>query len=182
MSKQDKRQDFLIRRSNVSARDKMRSEDRIIELLKHDPDLTKAHSIAGYAAIRKELSVTEYLHWALKHNKQVFLPRCNGKTYEMVEITDMNRDLTEGHYGILEPKKSLPALKPGTGYPEISAWIVPGVAFNSEGMRLGMGKGIYDRLLAGSSAVKVGVGFECQRTDDIPTDPWDIPLDKVYFV
>lgn len=182
MSKQEKRQHFLIQRGKLSSRDMMRGEDRITELLKRDSDLSSAQSIAGYVAIRKELSVTEYLHWALLRNKRVFLPRCNGNEYEMVEIFDMKKDLVEGHYGILEPKPTLPALSSKDGNMLINAWIVPGVAFSSDGRRLGMGKGIYDRLMEGCTAPKIGVGYEFQRTEDIPTDPWDIPLTRVHFV
>lgn len=181
MDKQKKRQHFLILRGKISSFDMMKSEDRITELLKRDPDLVKAHSIAGYAAIRKELSVSEYLHWALNNNKRVFLPRCNGKEYEMVEVKDMKKDLTEGHYGILEPKAHLPAASSDTGYPEIDAWIVPGVAFTSDGLRIGMGKCIYDRLMEHSKAAKIGVAYEFQRTDYIPTEAWDIPLTRVLF-
>lgn len=182
MDKREKRHHFLLLRSSISSLDKLKAEDTITELLKRDPDLIQARCIAGYAAIRKELSISEYLHWALGDGKRVFLPRCNGKEYEMVEIFNMNQDLVEGHYSIMEPKPELPALSDESIDSEIHAWIVPGVAFTEKGDRLGMGKGIYDRLMARTEAPKIGVGYECQRAQDLPVRPWDITLTKVYFV
>ena len=57
--------------------------------------------------------------------------------------------------------------------------MVPAVAFDRKGNRLGRGKGYYDRLLAGSKATKVGVGYEFQLLGEIPAEPHDIRMDMV---
>ena len=60
--------------------------------------------------------------------------------------------------------------------------IVPGRAFTPQGDRLGRGKGYYDRMLGRLSCPKIGVGFCCQQMAELPTDPWDVPLDGVILV
>ena len=62
---------------------------------------------------------------------------------------------------------------------EIELIIVPAVAFDRNGNRLGRGKGFYDRLLQTTSATKIGVGYDFQLIEEIPAEPHDIPMDMV---
>lgn len=74
--------------------------------------------------------------------------------------------------GILGPKLSAKEIAP-------KIIIVPGLGFTSDGARLGRGKGFYDRYLEDSSVIKIGIGFEMQIEQDIPTDPHDVRMDFV---
>lgn len=74
--------------------------------------------------------------------------------------------------GILGPKLSAPQVSP-------KVIIVPGLGFSSDGSRLGRGKGFYDRYLESSTAIKIGICFEAQLEQNIPTDPHDIKMDFV---
>ena len=78
-----------------------------------------------------------------------------------------------GSYNIIEPI--------GTPIPasEIDLIIVPGVAFDKSGNRLGRGKGFYDRLLHNLSAIKIGVGYDFQLIEKINTEPHDIAMDAI---
>ena len=62
---------------------------------------------------------------------------------------------------------------------EIDLWIVPGVAFDTQGNRLGFGGGVFDRLMAGTKGIKVGLAFDFQVVDELPTDDTDQPVDII---
>lgn len=74
--------------------------------------------------------------------------------------------------GILGPKLSAKEITP-------KIVIVPGLGFTSDGARLGRGKGFYDRYLEDRDVLKIGIGFEMQIEQDIPTDPHDVKMDFV---
>jgi 5-formyltetrahydrofolate cyclo-ligase len=79
-----------------------------------------------------------------------------------------------GAYGILEPTGPL-----FTDYDSIDLAVVPGVAFTRDGVRLGRGKGYYDRLLPRIKSPKVGICFPFQILESIPTEPFDVKMDEV---
>mgnify|MGYP005843885449 CR=1 FL=1 len=85
--------------------------------------------------------------------------------------------LVETRHALREPPGDAPAIPPG----ELGAILVPGLAFDAAGNRLGRGAGFYDRFLSrpGLSARKVGVGFDLQVVARVPTDAQDVPLDAV---
>jgi 5-formyltetrahydrofolate cyclo-ligase len=115
-----------------------------------------------------------------KIDKRIFLPRYStspGVGYEMVEIDDLSQDLVPGKYGLMEPSQKLPA----ASAEQINdmLWLVPGVAFDKTGARLGRGKGIYDRLLKKSNGLSIGIFYECQRADKVPSGEHDQKLDMI---
>lgn len=83
-----------------------------------------------------------------------------------------------GKYGLLEPRVPPGAEGIRKGFDLV---VVPGVAFDSRGRRLGKGYGYYDRFLSGlaGSAVTVGLAFSRQLLPEVPVDPWDVPVDAV---
>ena len=85
-------------------------------------------------------------------------------------------DLQRGAFGIFEPTGEL-----FTDYNTIDVAIIPGMAFDAKGHRLGRGKGYYDRFLAklSPSTYKIGLCFSWQLVDYVPTDEHDIPMDEV---
>ena len=91
-------------------------------------------------------------------------------------------ELTPGTWQILEPKPEWRArLDRHVEAVELDLIIVPGLAFDRHGDRLGLGKGYYDRLLQHirPDAVKIAVAFECQIVDKIPVLPHDVRMDMV---
>lgn len=92
----------------------------------------------------------------------------------LLKVYDPSR-MREGAFGILEPDESAETVAPE----EIDFAIIPGVAFSPDGMRLGRGRGFYDRLLGSLHCVKAGVAFPFQMFDELPADPWDLPMDLV---
>lgn len=136
--------------------------------------------IAAYMGIRGELSLTRWIAQALARGQRVALPRVIGPgLMELVEVTDLERQLIPGAFGLLEP----------TGSPLdeslIHAALIPGVAFDLEGGRLGQGGGFYDRWLErrdlmGLKTLKVGVGYAWQVLDaPLALEPHDQRMDWV---
>lgn len=77
------------------------------------------------------------------------------------------------------PTADAPAI-PDETLRKVDLAIIPGRAFSPDGDRMGRGKGYYDRLLAQLHCPKWGVAFKCQMLAQIPTDPWDVKLDKIF--
>lgn len=105
--------------------------------------------------------------------KTILLPVVVGDSLELRVYSNQDQ-LIAGTYGILEP-----AGQPFTAYQEIDLAIVPGVAFDHSGNRLGRGKGYYDKLLPLIDAPKVGICFPFQLLDNVPGESFDIGMDKV---
>lgn len=135
-----------------------------------------AGSVMIYWPLPPELDVSGIARAALAAGKRVCLPRMDweSKRISPVEIADLGRDLVVGRYGIQEPGPDRPVFP----LDKVDLIVVPGLAFDITGNRLGRGAGFYDRFLAetGMAAATCGVCFEIQVMDRLPTDDWDIPL------
>lgn len=92
-------------------------------------------------------------------------------TLMLAEITENTR---KGAYGIPEPAEIIPVSMEG-----IEIILVPGLAFDETGARMGFGKGYYDKLLQKSGAVKIGLCYDFQLLEKIPSEPHDVPMDII---
>ena len=129
-----------------------------------------------YAAKGKEVRTKALIESAITNGKKVLLPITNleAKRMEIGEVND-HSDLREGAFGIMEPGK-----KSGQWEEKIEAAIVPGLAFDMEGHRIGYGYGYYDKFLRKiPKAVKIGIAFDFQIADKIPNEAHDVPLDII---
>ncbi len=128
-----------------------------------------AQWVLFFAPLPEELDVWPLLTEALSAGKRVALPRfvAENGTYEACQIQDPNSDLRVGHFGIREPARHCARL-PSTWLDLI---LVPGVAFDLHGRRLGRGKGYYDQLLKALRGTTCGVAFDQQIVDEVPVDP-----------
>ena len=110
--------------------------------------------------------------------KRLFLPRFDAGrgVYEIVAVNDLELDLLPGKYNIPEPSPSLPAADPDFVASRV-LFLVPAVACDRQGHRLGRGGGYYDRLLAGVKKAPVGVVYSCQLSEQpLPGTAHDIPM------
>lgn len=137
-----------------------------------------APAVVAYCAFQKELSVDLLIGEALVCHKELYLPRFQNSEYRLCQILDPVGQLTPGNYGIPEPTSGLPAAE---SLPDGALWLVPGLAFDPLGHRLGRGKGYYDRLMARyPHKTVIGCCRECQFLPIVPAnDEWDIPMDGV---
>ena len=151
----------------------------VVAQLRKLPEVAGASLLAFYVAVAGEIDLTELISDFERQGKGILLPRHNAaaKCYEMVRIHNLAADTTPGHYGILEPESRLTALPRAALRDRRLAWLVPGVLFDVSGQRLGQGGGFYDRLLSEVSGPKIGIGYEWQVLDRVPTAPHDVPMD-----
>ena len=179
IQKKQIRGEILARRSAQSNKDALSRE--IIERLFTLPEYQTANTVLFYADVRSEVRTRCAFPEILKAGKRLVVPYCVGKELDLFWLRDL-AELAKGRFGILEPEPSLRDLPDRRVLPEeLDLLIVPGVAFDPSGWRLGHGQGFYDRLLARTpdGIPKIGLAFECQIAAALPTEPHDVPLDRV---
>lgn len=155
----------------LSEADKLSAADRVFDRLEKTAAFMLAEKILMYHSLPDELETHRFLDkW--KQKKMFFLPRVNGVNLDILPFDETRLEL--GSFHIEEPTGN-DTVDPD----DIELIIVPAVAFDRKGMRLGRGKGFYDRLLARTKATKIGIGYEFQLLDEIPAEEHDVPMDMV---
>lgn len=147
---------------------------RVINLLSYEPVWAKSEVILLYHSLPDEVNTHDFIK-ICAHSKDVILPVVVGDILELRRYTG-EHDLKKGAFNILEPCGEL-----FTDYELIDFVLVPGVAFDRRGNRLGRGKGYYDKLLPNIGAYKMGICFPFQYYSEliIPTEKTDVAMDKV---
>lgn len=140
----------------------------------------QAEVIAFYMAIDREVRTQEMVREALGQGKKVLIPKLyrEADPLRLSEVRDIDAELRRGPWGILEPQEEY--LRP-IPLAEVELIIVPGVAFDPKGGRIGFGKGYYDRMLArmGGSVGLIGLAFEFQVLPEVPQLRHDISVHKI---
>ena len=136
--------------------------------------LTDVRTAMAYWPLKDEVDIRPLVDSLVAEGKTVLLPKVTGdETMELRRYTSM-ADMQEGAFHILEPTGEL-----FTDYEQIDIALVPGMAFDAAGHRLGRGRGYYDRFLAGLTCNKIGVCFPFQRVAEVPTDDHDVMMDEM---
>ena len=151
--------------------EKTAASARARAVLTAQPLWREAKSVLFYAPMAGELDVWPLLDEALALGKAVGLPWYDPETgrYSVRQVRDPSRDLQPGRYGIREPAPHCA----GFLLKRLDLILLPGVAYDLQGRRLGRGKGYYDQLLAGLHGLSCGVGFEAQIVSAVPVDTHD---------
>ena len=158
-------------RTMLTDMEKRSAAREVFDRLEQTAAFLLADRILMYHSLPDELYTHEFLaKWAPR--KHFFLPRVNGVDLEILPYEESRLEL--GSFHIEEPTGSN-TVDPS----EIDLIVVPAVAYDRKGNRLGRGKGFYDRLLKTTKATKIGVGYEFQLYDEIPTEPHDVGMDIV---
>ncbi len=146
----------------------------IVEKLLAHQRVRDSHTILLYSPLLDEVDISPMLDIFLP-DKTVLLPKVTGNTSMELRRYTGAEALSAGAFGIMEPVGEV-----FSDYRSIDLAIVPGMAFDPKGHRLGRGRGYYDRLLAQMPNVyKIGVCFSFQLVEAIPTDATDILMDDV---
>ncbi len=139
--------------------------------------VSEGAAIGLYRANPHEAPAGSYAKFFHERGHDLALPRFanRGSAMEFARFADPfdEEDLEVGPFGLLQPFASAPVLKP-------LVLFVPVVGFTQSGARLGQGGGHYDRWLADhSDAIPIGLAWDCQLVDELPTEPHDVPLKAV---
>lgn len=152
-----------------------------VQILSDQPAWKNAQRILGYLALKDELELSTAIKSALTAGKTIALPRYipEQNTYcaALLPQKESFASLSFGRFGILEPSPAAPTLPLN----QLDFVLVPGVAFDASGNRLGRGKGFYDRLLAQTTnaCIKCGVALEEQLVAAIPSESHDISMNFI---
>ena len=168
-SKAALRRELLAKRNALPRREaKSREIQRLVLKL---PQYRRAEALLLYLSMGSEVDTWEIFAQALAAGKAVYAPRCLDKEGRMAFYRVTSReDLTAGAFGLLEPDPALCPLWQGEAG---SLCLVPGMAFDEEGFRLGYGKGYYDRFLTSHPVETVGLCFGELLLPQLPHSPLD---------
>lgn len=171
MDKRDMRRKVKALRSMLLESEKAAAAEEVFSRLETTAAFMLADRILMYHSLPDELSTRRFLDkWHSK--KRFYLPRVNGVNLDILPYDESRLEL--GAFHIEEPTGN-EVVDPE----DIELIVVPGVAYDRKGNRLGRGKGFYDRLLQTTKATKIGVGYEFQMFDSIPVEPHDVKMDMV---
>lgn len=171
LEKRDLRRKIKQMRQMLLDHEKLSAAEEVFALLEKNAAFMLAEKILMYHSLPDELSTISFLKkWS--NVKKFFLPRVNGVNLDILPYDKSRLEL--GAFHIEEPQGD-DIVDPD----EIELIVVPAVAYDRRGNRLGRGKGFYDRLLASSRAVKIGVGYDFQLVDALPAEKHDVPVDFV---
>ncbi|HYE05143.1 MAG TPA: 5-formyltetrahydrofolate cyclo-ligase [Planctomycetota bacterium] len=145
-----------------------RALERLLDAL--DPP-----ALASYLAAPGELALDAVHDWWWRSGRGVLVPRVAAPGILAWHVIAPDTPLVVGAYGIREPAPATLACALPAGV----VVLVPGVGFGADGRRLGQGGGYYDRVLAQPGLRSIGVGFACQRRDDLPVEAHDRAVDGV---
>lgn len=172
-TKQELRGHFRELRGKITDEQQSQWSRAIHEQLDRDPRLAAARTVFSYISCGREVETRSYLRGLLRRGVRVFTPASDRRLPPLPRLYEVslnsNGELTE------------PVELPGAAVEEIDAYLVPGIVWDHHGFRIGFGGGYFDRLLAAASpgAATLGLAFHLQLVEQVPMDPWDIPVQRV---
>lgn len=173
MDKKELRKSIAQKKKNCSPKQLQEWSSSLLCKLEVHPAFVRAKTILLYYSLPDEVQTHNFIErW--KEEKRIILPVVVGPTELELRYYTGKQDLAKGAFGIEEPIG-----KVFDAFNEIDLAIIPGVGFDTNGNRLGRGKGYYDRLLPKINAPKIGICFRFQLASEIPTDCYDCPMDGI---
>ncbi|MEQ1591312.1 MAG: 5-formyltetrahydrofolate cyclo-ligase [Thiobacillaceae bacterium] len=182
MNKSTLRRHLKALRSDIKPDARSKAALRALRLALRHGLFLRPRRIGFYLPHGAEFDVRPLLNQALWMKRVCCLPVISGRdrVLRFARLNGQNK-MTANRYGILEPSDSHPFRAQ-----QLDILFMPLLGFDCQGHRLGMGGGYYDATLAylarrriWKKPLLIGVGYECQRVDTLPHDPWDAPLDAV---
>lgn len=160
----------------VSPEEKLRRSEAVMQKVEALPEFEKARVVLLYWSMADEVQTHAFVERWYKE-KVLLLPCVDGDDLLLRQYTGPECMVEGEQFGIGEPNATLPVY---SDLGSVEMIIVPGVAFDRAGNRMGRGRGFYDRLLKSTpNAIKVGVAYDFQMLDSIPVEPHDVKMDKV---
>lgn len=161
----------------LSPRQKAFASAAAAALLDARTEWRRSSSILFFAPMADELDLWPLIQTVLDQGKQVSLPAYDSADgrYVCRRISDPKRDMTSGLHGIREPSPKCPLIAGKS----LDMVLVPGVAFDLHGNRLGRGNGYYDRILSEVSGITCGAVFDQRVVAEVPVEPHDIRVNCI---
>lgn len=183
------RTQYLQKRRALSTQEQQKKSEILCHIAATMRIIQNSQHIGLYWPFDAEISPLSLLTHISAHKKQYYLPILENRSEQLVFIAyKLGDPLIKNRFGFYEPQNIHPDLTPTPIMPanDLDLILLPLVAFDAHGQRLGRGKGHYDRTLAfrkqkaqRRAPFLLGLGYSCQETPQIPMDIWDIALDGV---
>lgn len=172
------RTEFKQIRDNIPLKEKTAADKKITATLLDSDEYKGCSTILSYVSMGSEADTYTLIVQALKDGKQVAAPRCDDNNGKMTfYVINSLEQLKTGSFSVMEP---IPEKCSILANFDNSICIVPGLAFDEYGYRLGYGKGYYDRFLSEHNKIfKIGIGYSCCIVSELVSDAYDVPADLV---
>ena len=180
MERERLRAETLQRRDRLAAEVRTTRSRRIVDSVVSWIQREGFDAVMLYLSMRSEVETFGLLDTLLHRHKRVCAPVVDS-TYplELIprQIRNAKTELVRHRYGMLEPNATCPRFPTS----QLQLIIVPGIAFDANGYRLGYGKGFYDRFLAKCpDAVRIGLAYQIQIVEDTFPQAWDVPVQHIF--
>lgn len=172
------REAVLAQRDAMPPATRQAASDAILKKVCALPDYAKARRVLTYMGFGSEIETQPFFERIIRDGKIAVLPRVDRAGRSLVLQSARNiAELVTSKWGIREPTSDAPILSVN----EIDFVLIPGVAFDRSGNRLGYGRGYYDKLLsaANPALARVTAGFSCQLVDRVPVSSRDQKMDII---
>lgn len=176
--KRSLRRSFISRRKQLQAEIKQSADDKIFLAFIASEEFKECENLLCYVSTEIEVDTVKIIRHSLSIGKNVFVPKCaeQGNLMAFHRISSLD-DLAEGMYDILEPDESQPVYD--SSYMN-AVCVVPALSFNTAGMRLGYGKGYYDRFIfENPNVIPIGLCYDNFISEDIPAEEHDKAVKKI---
>ncbi|MCF6095243.1 5-formyltetrahydrofolate cyclo-ligase [Microaerobacter geothermalis] len=178
ITKEELRKKILFMRNQMTEKERREASQQIINNLKNTGALDQYDTWMLFVSFGTEVNMIPLIEEGWDQGKKIILPKTENKNKEIVPyVVEKWNQLKRGSFGILEPiPEQCERVKK---LEEIPLIIVPGVAFDLDGGRIGYGAGYYDRFFhkLTHNPLKVAVSFQCQVVEKVPTDIYDVKVD-----
>src|SRR3989344_870946 len=165
------RKKILLKRKNLSKNTVAKLSGIISRKVLSIIKIKSAKTYLVYLPINNEVDTKFIINFLIQNQKKIFVPAYIEKSWVIGRLKNLD-DLKRNQLKTLQPKKIIRA-----DISEIDVAIVPGIAFDKSGHRLGYGKGVYDQLLTDFSGVKIGLAYDFQIVDKAPHEQHDLKID-----
>ena len=178
--KRSLRHQMLALRNSMPAEELDKLSSQIVARLLELPELGNARMVSTYLHKDSEVRTNEVVKWLLSNNKRVIVPITDRVNRRLIfsELKAPEKELERGAFGILEPKREFRRLVP---LEQADLVLVPAVAWDMRGYRIGYGVGFYDRSINSLSkqVPKIGLSYEFQIVKSIPRTRYDRRVEKI---
>lgn len=152
------------------------ASEKLVQMFLGTELYRQAETIYGYLPYNQEVRTVPLLQQALADGKRVAVPKVYEDEMKFIYMTDLTQ-VAEGYAGIPEPIADDPVADDPT-----ALVLMPGMAFDTQGHRIGYGGGFYDRFLAEEpNHPTIALCYDFQMVEDLPTEEFDIPVDCVLW-
>ena len=165
-------------RNGLAAEEKAMMDERICRNLLSLAVFRFAKKLLLYHPIRSEVDVLPLMQAALAAGKEVYFPLCDPEKAGVMTFhrVTSRQELTSGSFSVPEPSAAAPLYENDSS---LAVCVIPALAFDKEGYRLGYGKGYYDRFLADFTGTRIGVGYSTLVLPQIPHNRFDLKTDLI---